>query len=57
MKIEISEGQQKQLLAIISNANIKVAEGPAVMVLTRAVQTPAAELKTIEEKEKEALKG
>ena len=58
MKIEISEEQQKQLLAIISAAQIRGSEAPMVMSLARAIQTPTVDLKTVEEpKEKKDVKG
>jgi hypothetical protein len=42
-KIVLSEEQVKQLLAIISAAQIRGADAPAIMELAKALQTPIKE--------------
>jgi len=48
MKIEISEEQQKQLLAIISAAQIRGSEAPAILSLAKAIQTPVVDAEVVE---------
>ena len=53
MKIELSTDQQKQLITIIANAQIRGADASAILELAKAIQTPAKENVNPEVKPKE----
>jgi len=49
-KYEISDDQQKQLLTIIANAQIRGGDAVAIIKLTQALQTPVKEEKVADVK-------
>jgi len=50
MKYELSEAQVKQLLSILANTQIRGADAPAIIELSRALQVPIKEEKKDEPK-------
>ena len=50
MKVELSDTQIKQLITIISNAQIRGADAGAILELARALNTPVKEPKQEESK-------
>ena len=54
-KYELTDTQVKQLINIISNANIKGSEAPIVVALARALQMPVKELEKKKEKDEKGV--
>lgn len=50
-KYELSDAQVKQLMTIIANATVRGSDAPAILQLSRALQTPIKEVKKDEKKE------
>ncbi|MHA1853870.1 MAG: hypothetical protein ACTSUF_10260 [Candidatus Heimdallarchaeaceae archaeon] len=49
-KYELTDQQVKQLLIIISNANVRGSDAPAIMSLTNALKKPLIEKVSMENK-------